>query len=82
MANISETTLRLPKETPLVGFHAKVDVFGLVQLGLILVDTLDEQCQMKDFRYASLKEAFKYQDQVEQAEYMEGGINEEERERA
>ena len=30
MANISQTTLRLPKETPLVGFHAKVDVFGLV----------------------------------------------------
>ena len=47
--------LRLPKETPLVGFHAKVDVFGIVSLGLILVDTLDEQCQYANW----------YQDYVE-----------------
>ena len=39
--NINETTLNLPLETPLVGFHGMVDSFGIVSLGLILVDTLD-----------------------------------------
>ena len=82
MADITETTLRLPKETPLVGFHARVDVFGLVSLGLILVDTLDEQCQLANYQYAYLKEAFKYQDKSEQAMGMEGGITREEKERA
>lgn len=36
--------LRLPEETPLVGFHGMVDSHGIVSLGLILLDTLDSAC--------------------------------------
>ena len=40
----TETIIDLPEETPLVGFHGKVDSFGITSLGLILVDTLDPVC--------------------------------------
>ena len=74
--------LRLPKETPLVGFHAKVDIFGIVQLGLILVDTLDEQCQYSSWYQDYVKDAVEGEDQFEQAEYVEGAITDNEMERA
>ena len=45
-AGVTETMLRLPEETPLVGFRGKVDEHGLVSLGLILVDTIDPICQI------------------------------------
>ena len=74
--------LRLPKETPLVGFHAKVDVFGMVSLGLILVDTLDKQCQYANWYEDYVEAAVPGEDQFEQAEYVEGAITDEEMERA
>ena len=74
--------LRLPKETPLVGFHAKVDVFGIVSLGLILVDTLDEQCQYANWYQDYVEDIVDGEDQFEQAEYVEGAITDNEYERS
>ena len=40
-----DTVLRLPSDTPLVGFHGMVNMLGMTSLGVILVDTLDPVCQ-------------------------------------
>jgi hypothetical protein len=45
LKGITETSLRLTEEAPLVGFHGMVDGSGIVSLGLILLDTEDEVCQ-------------------------------------
>lgn len=42
---IEETWLRLPNDTPLVGFHSKSDGDMINSLGLILVNTKDPICQ-------------------------------------
>jgi len=38
-------TIYLSEDTPLVGFHGKVDLLGMTQLGLIFVDTMDPVCK-------------------------------------
>ena len=42
---VSTTTLRLPEEVPLVGFHGRTDGELLKSLGLILLNTVDPHCQ-------------------------------------
>lgn len=42
---IEETIVRLPEETPLVGFHGHSDGLVLNSLGLILVNAADPACQ-------------------------------------
>lgn len=43
---VDYTTLRITPTTPLVGFHGRVDELGVIQqLGLILLDTVSEDCQ-------------------------------------
>ena len=42
---IEETIVRLPEETPLVGFHGYSDGIALNSLGLILVNARDPVCQ-------------------------------------
>jgi len=45
LEGIRETTLLLPEETPLVGFHGTSNSEKLSSLGLILADTESPQCQ-------------------------------------
>ena len=42
---IKETIVRLPEETPLVGFHGRSDGDILESLGLILLNASDPVCQ-------------------------------------
>ena len=42
---ITETEIRLPEETPLVGFHGRSDGDVLNSLGLILLNRDDPACQ-------------------------------------
>ena len=70
---MTETMLRLPAETPLVGFRGKVDEHGLVSLGLIMVDTLDPVCQ-----YASSvadMSMYKGLSETEKSKIAEDGIS-------
>ena len=79
---IEETTLQLPKETPLVGFHGMVDSFGIVSLGLILLDTLDPVCQhpLDDDSY--LPSYYYGNDEFAKSKAFEEAITEEEKVRA
>ena len=43
---VSETTLLLPEEVPLVGFHGRTDGEVLTSLGLILLNTMDPTCNI------------------------------------
>ena len=54
-----DTVIRLPSDTPLVGFHGEVNLLGMTSLGVILVDTLDSECQtpMKDNKNMWMYEA-------------------------
>lgn len=44
LTGITETMIRLPEQTPLVGLHGLADGQGLMSLGLIMVDTQDHNC--------------------------------------
>ena len=44
MAGIEEITMRMTEETPLVGFHGRVDSYGLRSIGLIMLDTMSPNC--------------------------------------
>ena len=44
LKGITETIIRLPEHTPLVGFHGMADYLGLHSLGLIFVDTESSVC--------------------------------------
>ena len=76
-----ETLLSLPDETPLVGFHGKVDFFGMSSLGLILVDTLDPVCQKPAFDDPNMW-IYEAMDDFTAAEQSEGAITGPERARA
>ena len=77
-ADSKDTIINLPEETPLVGLHGKVDMFGITQLGLILVDTLDPVCRepMKDAPNMWIYEAM---DDFTAADYSEAQITGQER---
>lgn len=45
MPGVTQYSHYLPKETPLVGLHGIQIEDGILSLGLILLDTLDPQCQ-------------------------------------
>ena len=38
-------TLKMVQQTPLVGFHGRVDEYGIVALGLVLFDSVSEECK-------------------------------------
>ena len=40
-----ELSLTMTNEAPLVGFHGIVEDSDLIKLGLILLDTISEDCQ-------------------------------------
>ena len=42
---IEETNIRLPLDTPLVGFHGRTNGYMLNSLGLILFNKKDPMCQ-------------------------------------
>ena len=42
--DVAQVTHYLPKETPLVGFHANEGPEGILEFGLILLNTLDPMC--------------------------------------
>ena len=44
MAGIEEISMRMTEETPLVGFHGRVDSYGLRSLGVIMLDTMSPSC--------------------------------------
>lgn len=69
-----DTVIRLPSDTPLVGFHGEVNLLGLTSLGVILVDTLDPVCQapMTDNKNMWMYEAM---DDFTAAQQIEGGIS-------
>ena len=77
---IKETQLKLLEETPLVGFHAMIDPFGITSLGLILVDTLDPLCQHPlDIYDATI---YKGMDEWQESIAAEESITEDEKMRA
>ena len=79
-ANIDQVeiqTLNLTADAPLVGFHGKVDKFGIVSLGPILLDTLDPICQ-QPYKKLDMK-MYKGMDDYEKSEATEATITEDER---
>ena len=67
-------------QTPLVGFHGRVDELGIVALGLIFFDTVSEECKKSDGKHGmSMIEGI---DDFTQAKVVEGMISPEESERA
>ena len=73
--------LRLPSDTPLVGFHGKVNMLGMTSLGVILVDTLDPVCQ-KPLLDDSNMWMYQAMDDFTAASQTEGDISKQERARA
>ena len=73
-------TLRLPRETPLVGFHGMVDKFGIVSLAPILLDTLDPICQ--EPLDNSDMTMYQGMDDYQQSKALEGSITHDEYVRA
>ena len=45
--DVAEFKIAIVPELPMVGFHAKADDTGLIQLGLILVDKISPDCIMR-----------------------------------
>ena len=45
---IQEVTLKMFTQTPLVGFHGRVDEYGIVELGLIFFDAVSDECKKSD----------------------------------
>ena len=45
MEDVNEFSVAMAEELPLVGFHGRVDDYGIVSLGLIMLDTFSEECQ-------------------------------------
>lgn len=80
LEDIQEKTLRLPAETPLVGFHGMVDAFGIVSLGPILLDTLDPVCQQP--LNNSNMAMYWGMDEFQKSKALEDSITEDERVRA
>ena len=72
--------LRLPTETPLVGFRGKVDEHGLVSLGLIFVDTIDPVCQT--VQSAADISMYKGLSETEQSKIVEDEMTQDEKDRA
>lgn len=72
----------MPKETPLVGFHGMVDEFGINQLGLILVDTLDPVCQHPYYDEFTMPSIYIGMDDYESSMAVEESITEDEKVRA
>ena len=77
---IEEFSLAMSEVAPLVGFHGKVDAYGLTGLGLIMVDTITPACQkgLYDYNLDNLKD----KSTAEIAEIIEDSISTEESERA
>lgn len=72
--------IRLPEETPLVGFHGMADSYGIVSLGLILLDTLDPVChQPLDNSDMSLYQGM---NDFQSSKFAEDQISREEKDRA
>jgi hypothetical protein len=73
---ITETWLRLPEETPLVGFHGNTDGETLTGLGLILLNAEDPVCQkpLSDGEFTMYKG-----DIYEQSQAAEDSITKDER---
>lgn len=77
---MTDLKIRLPEETPLVGFHGKVDEKGIASLGLILLETSDPICKQPSEKpdmtiYAGLSE-------TQKAKLVESGITKDEKARA
>ena len=81
LKGITETVLRLPEETPLVGFHSMSDYDGMMSLGVILYDATEPGCQI-----SKLGEYDEDQDpdadEFEESAYAESKITQEEKNRA
>ena len=78
--SVTEYMTRLSDEAPLVGFHGMSDSYGLTNLGLILLDSLDPECQRPlDNSNFSLYENMSI---FEQSTAAEGSITQNEKDRA
>lgn len=76
---VYETMLRIPEETPLVGFHAMSDDFGMASLGAIFVDTMSSMCRTASWHNLS---SLKGLNEFEASNAAESGITEAEKTRA
>ena len=80
LSGIESISMTVPQEVPLVGFHGRVNEFGLVSLGLIMLDTISSKCLHSSSSFdMSLIQGNTAQ---EQADFAENSITKEEKERA
>ena len=82
MEGVEEIQIRLTPEAPLVGFHGMATEEGLDSLGLILLDTLAEQCT---YVHPDQNSAMSFLDpysEVKKDQVVEDSITDEEKYRA